>query len=427
MSAVPEMTALHGESARATGAVYLCLLLGRILFSFGATTQRIHDSIVCLARYLQCDVEMLVSYDALLLTVSTGGGTFRTRIDSSRGVAGLNLLGLTRVSEVLRGIPNSKPTPEDLERTLCTLRDTPSVHGLLSRVFAAGCAGAGFCIANGGDPLSWVCSFLVAGFIFAIRQPLAGRNFNVHLTLFAVALLGSLLACLLAQVTQTVTPAIALIAPVLFLVPGVPMINGGIDIVRNHVTIGIARVGYTLAVLVALCLGVGLSVLLLPSPTTPQFALPEAWEIVLVSIAGALAAGALACLNNGSFPQMGLCALGGLAGRLVRALMTLSGLDVITASLIAVLCSTLFVGSLAERLRWPAVVLSVMAALPMVPGYFAIGGLHSLLAFAAAKTPDPAQLAAAIQALTRALFISVALVVGVIGPVVLLQRERQRV
>ncbi len=427
MSAVPVMTARHGESGRATGAVYLCLLLGRILLNFGATTQRNHDSIVCLARYLRCDVEMLVSYDALLLTVSDGPATFRTRIDSSREVSGLNLLGLARISQVLRDLPRSKPSPEELEREFCTVRDKAPVHGVGSRALAAGCAGAGFCIVNGGDPSSWLCSFLVTAFIFAIRRPLAARNFNAHLTFFAIALGGSLLAGLLARVTQTATPAIALIAPVLFLVPGVPLINGGIDIVRNHVTIGIARVGYTLAVLVALSVGVGLSIRLLPSPTTPQFSLPQAWEVVLVSIAGALAAGALACLNNGSFPHMALCALGGLAGRLVRALLTLGGVDLITASLVAVLCSTLLVGGLAERLRWPAVVLSVMAALPMVPGYFAIGGLHSVLAFAAAKTPDPAQLAVGAQALARALFISVALVVGVIGPVVVLQHERQRV
>ncbi len=426
MSTKPDPPAQQGESARATGAVYLCLLLGRILFNFGATTQRIHDSIVCLARFLRCDVEMLVSYDALLLTLS-GGGTFRTRIDSSRGVAGLNLIGLARASEVVRGLPRSESSPEELEQVLCTLRDTPPVHGLAPQVLAAGCAGAGFCIVNSGDPLSWLCSFLAAGFIFAIRRPLVARNFNVHVTIFAIALVGSLLAGLLARITQTVTPAIALIAPVLFLVPGVPMINGGIDIVRNHVTIGIARVGYTLAVLGALGLGAGLSVPMLPLGISAPFSLPAAWEIVLVAVAGALAAGALACLNNGSFPHMALCALGGLAGRLIRALMALSGLDVITASLIGVLCSTLLVGIVAERLRWPAVVLCVMAALPMVPGYFAISGLHSLLSFAAAKTADPDQLAVGVQALARALFISVALVVGVIGPVIILQRERQRV
>ena len=84
-------------------------------------------------------------------------------------------------------------------------------------------------------------------------------------------------------------------------------------------------------------------------------------------------------------------------------------------------------GLIAERLRWPAVFAAVMAALPMVPGSFVIAGLHSLLTFAAAQTPDPAQLSVGVQTLARAVFISVALVIGVIGPVIILQRQQERV
>ena len=419
-------TMQHREAVETTDAVHLCLLLGRILFSFGATAQRIQDSVSCLARYLGCKVETLVSYDALLITVNNGEG-FRTRIDSARGVAGLNLLGVTRVSKLLRELSNSEPGAKELEQTLCMIRDAPHSHRVALQALAAGCAGVGFCIVNGGDPASWLCSFVAGAFIFAIRRPLAAWKFNIHLTLFAIALAGSFLAALLARLMQTATPAIALVGPVLFLVPGVPIINGGINVVRNHVTIGIARVGFALAVTVALCLGVGLTASILPMRINSPFSLPGAWDILLVSVAGALAAGALACLNNGDLPLIALCALGGLTGRLVRALLTRGGLDLISASLIAVLCSTLVVGSIAERLRWPSVFAAVMAALPMVPGYFAIAGLHSLLTFAAAHTPDPVQLSVGVQALGRAVFISVALVIGVIGPVIILQRERERV
>jgi uncharacterized membrane protein YjjB (DUF3815 family) len=135
----------------------------------------------------------------------------------------------------------------------------------------------------------------------------------------------------------------------------------------------------------------------------------------------------LACLNNGSLSGIGICAFGGLIGRLVRAIAILAGLDLITASLIGAIVGTLLVGSIAQRLRRLAVVVSVMAALPMVPGYFAIDGLHSLLSFAATEPHDAVQLSAALQALLRALFISVALIVGVIGPVTLLQRNAERI
>ncbi len=425
MTVAPDPS-VQREASAGPYAVNLCLLLGRILFNFGATAQRIQDSIAHLARHLGCNVDMLVSYDALLVSVNDGTTT-RTGIDSARRFAGLNLLGLVRISESLRALPHSQSSPQELEATLSAIRDAPPSHSVAAQAFAAACAGAAFCIVNGGDPISWLCSSVAAACIFAIRRPLNARHFNVHLTFFAIALAGSLLAGLLARVTHTATPEIAVIAPVLFLVPGVPMINGGVDIVFNHVTIGLTRFGFTLAVLVALCLGVGLTLPLLPARINPPFALPDPWGIPLLSVGGALAAGALACLSNGGPALMALCALGGLTGRLVRALTSFSGLDLITASLIGVVCSTLVVSFIANRLRWPAAFASVMAALPMVPGYFAIEGFHSVLSFAAASTADPAQLSVGLQLLSRALFISVALVVGVIGPVAILQRDAERI
>ena len=404
----------------------LCLLLGRTLFNFGATAQRILDSVGFLARRLGCKVDMLVSYDALLITVHDGT-LFRTRIDAAHQFAGFDLLGLARVSAWLRGLQGSQCGARELEAELCAIRDARSGHSVTAQVFAAACAGAAFCVVNGGDPVSWAGSFVAAAGIFALRRSLAARNFNVHLTFFCIALAGSLLAGVLARLTHAATAEIALVAPVLFLVPGAPLINGGIEIVRNHITIGIARVGYALAVLLALCLGTGLAIPMVAPHISPPFSLPAPWGIVLASLAGALAAGALACLNNGSPPLIALCALGGLTGRLVRSLVNLGGLNLIAASLIGALCSTLVVGFIANRFRWPVVVASVMAALPMVPGYYAIVGLHALLSFAATSAADPTQLSDAFHALSRAVFIAVALVVGVVGPVIILERNTPRV
>ena len=113
MTATPDSVAPDKDPVRVAGAIHLCLLLGRMLFHFWATTQRIPDSIACLAHYLGCKVEMLVSYDVLLLTVNDGA-SFRTRIDSSRGVAGLNLFELTRVSKLLLGLPQSQTNPNEI-------------------------------------------------------------------------------------------------------------------------------------------------------------------------------------------------------------------------------------------------------------------------------------------------------------------------
>jgi uncharacterized membrane protein YjjP (DUF1212 family) len=412
------------DTVKVRGTASLCVLLGRTLFNFGATTQRIQDSIEHLAQHLGCKVDMLLSYDALLITVDDGE-TLWTRIDSSHRFAGLNLVGLVKVSQWLRTLPDLPPNPAQLDRELTAIRDQAPTHGIMPLAFAAACAGAAFCIVNLGDPTSWICSAAGSALIFGVRRNLLSYKFNIFVAIFASALAGSVVSGLLGLLLKTGSPVVTLIAPLLFMVPGVPLITGGIDIIRNHVTIGVARIGYALAVLVALCLGVGLTLPILRLHRGPPFMLPPAEQICLLSAAGALGSGALACLNNGGPSVIALCALGGLIARLIRAIATVNGVDVITASLIGVICSTLVVGFIAGRLRWPAIIATVMAALPMIPGYFAIDGLHTTLLFATSSAPDPAQLIIGFQSLWRALFISVALVVGVIGPMAALQRNKE--
>jgi uncharacterized membrane protein YjjP (DUF1212 family) len=136
MTAAPDTAAPRRRSVETADAVRLALLLGRIVFSFGATAQRIQDSIACLARYLDCSVETLASYDALLITVNDREG-FRTRLDSARGVAGLNLRGVTRVSKLLRELSHARPAANELEHTLCAIRDAPHSHRVALQAFAA--------------------------------------------------------------------------------------------------------------------------------------------------------------------------------------------------------------------------------------------------------------------------------------------------
>jgi uncharacterized membrane protein YjjP (DUF1212 family) len=57
------------------------------------------------------------------------------------------------------------------------------------------------------------------------------------------------------------TPDIALGTSVLYLVPGVPLINGVIDVIEGHVLAGVSRL--INAALLIICLSIGLSLTLL--------------------------------------------------------------------------------------------------------------------------------------------------------------------
>lgn len=126
-------------------------------------------------------------------------------------------------------------------------------------LLTVGLANASFCRLFGGDwtAMSIVFTSTLVG--FAAKQRMQAHGLNHFLTFIISSFLASLCASIALRFDCTSETALA--TSVLFLVPGVPLINGVIDIVEGHVLIGCSRlIG---ALLLILCIAVGLSVTLL--------------------------------------------------------------------------------------------------------------------------------------------------------------------
>jgi uncharacterized membrane protein YjjP (DUF1212 family) len=118
-----------------------------------------------------------------------------------------------------------------------------------------GLANAAFCRLFGG---SWaaagvVCLATLAGFF--TRQQMQRRKIN-HFIVFTVS---AFVASMCASVTLAfdATAEIAIAISVLYLIPGVPLINGVIDIVEGHTVTGCSRL--IQAFLLVICIAAGLS------------------------------------------------------------------------------------------------------------------------------------------------------------------------
>ena len=104
----------------------------------------------------------------------------------------------------------------------------------LCTLFLVAFANASFCALFGGDWTSRGIVFLATLVGFCLRQQMQRRHIN-HYIVFEIALATS----------------------VLYLVPGVPLLNGVIDIVEGYVNTGCSRL--IQALLLVLCIAVGLS------------------------------------------------------------------------------------------------------------------------------------------------------------------------
>jgi uncharacterized membrane protein YjjP (DUF1212 family) len=122
-----------------------------------------------------------------------------------------------------------------------------------------GLANASFCRLFGGDWSAVGIVFIATLAGFFVRQQMQRRHIN-HFIVFTVS---AFVASMCASTTLLfhTTAEIAIATSVLFLIPGVPLINGVIDIVEGHTLTGASRLMH--AFLLIICIAVGLSLPLL--------------------------------------------------------------------------------------------------------------------------------------------------------------------
>jgi len=132
--------------------------------------------------------------------------------------------------------------------------NAPSIHPLFVLILAS-FANASFCRLFGGD---W-CS---TGIIFTstlaglfLKQRMSSTSLNHYVVFILSAFVASL--CASTSLIFDTTSDIALATSVLYLVPGVPLINGVIDVVEGHTLTGFSRL--TQAALLIVCIAIGLS------------------------------------------------------------------------------------------------------------------------------------------------------------------------
>jgi uncharacterized membrane protein YjjP (DUF1212 family) len=76
------------NTAQVDEIAHLALQVGRLLLLNGADTEQVEDAIERFAAAFGCEVNLMVSYEALLATI-VAGEHFRTNLHFSRVMAGL--------------------------------------------------------------------------------------------------------------------------------------------------------------------------------------------------------------------------------------------------------------------------------------------------------------------------------------------------
>ena len=155
---------------------------------------------------------------------------------------------------------DNHPSLDELEERFQKILNTPPMNRWLV-LYLISQANMAFCLLFGGDLVSGLFVFLGTFCGFLLRQELNRRHVYHYLTVVLSAFVASFVVGLGAKFGYEEFPKIALSASVLYLIPGVPFINGMMDILDGYILNGISRL--LTAVMIVVSITVGLSVTLM--------------------------------------------------------------------------------------------------------------------------------------------------------------------
>lgn len=260
----------------------------------------------------------------------------------------------------------------------------------------------------GGDWAAFLICQLAGSLGMALRIWLGRRHTNAFLTAFLAAFASGLVGGWLAGFSQT--PQMCLIAPAMVIVPGVPLVNSVLDLVRNHISLGLARMTQGAVTLIAISLGLAMA----SWATAAEFPVnltTSTPPLAQVAFFAALSAMGYAALFNVPGSMVWGCLVCGCLSFTTRVLLLGQGVSLPLATFLAALAVSILSLSLARLWNAPPAVFAYPGIVAMVPGAFAFRAVSGLLQWVGAGPNTPVEVALA----TGSLIANVLVLVGAIA------------
>ncbi|MDG2953869.1 threonine/serine exporter family protein [Bisgaard Taxon 10/6] len=231
----------------------LCVQVAALQLQHGLESAQVVQMTMRLGLALGVDsVECALTPDAVIITTLLNGHcltTTRRVLDK-----GLNMQVITEVQRIIitaeHRIYNINMVKEKLNRI------KPLRYNRWLVVFMIGLSCACFAHLAGGDWTIFAITFAASALAMFIRQEFAKRHFNPLIVFAVTAFVASLISGLALKFDLGNNPQIALASSVLLLVPGFPLVNSIADILKGHISMGLARWSLATVLTFGACMGI---------------------------------------------------------------------------------------------------------------------------------------------------------------------------
>jgi uncharacterized membrane protein YjjP (DUF1212 family) len=399
-------------------AAHCALQFGRILLLNGGDTGQVQLAVRRLASACGFEAHLLVTYEALLVTF-VGRDSFRTKIGSRIAAMNVGMSTLVAAYDALKGLESGATGLAEAQATLDRLEHAPPAYGRFLIAAALGLTAASLSRLFGGDWAAFGVCWVAVTLATLLRQDLGRRGLSPVLVALVIAGISGLLGGIGARLLGSATPALCLVAPGMVIVPGVPLINGVQDMIRNHASTGMARIGFAFFVIAAIGLGLEAASWLsgVPLPLdAPSRAVPLAEDAVF----SALAALGFVFLFSVPLRFAWACVVCGLCSHTIRSICMHAGLDIVVGTLIGALVTGGLATVFARRLHAPAATFAFPGVLAMIPGVYGFRTVTGALQIVGAgAVPPPALVDATVGLGVTVMLMTAAITIGIAAPLAL--------
>lgn len=232
----------------------LLLDVATAMMAAGSHTSRVVKSVLRMAQSFGYEVYITITQKNMTMMARKESDVESITLVRSIKHPSINFNTVSELSALSWHIHDEDITIDQARAHYDEIMARPRISRWVVLILVA-CANASFCQLFGGDMIGCGLVFVATLVAFFIRQELMARKFNHPLIFVVSAMVSSMITGLGLEFDWGTTPEIAIATSVLFLIPGVPLINALMDILEGHVLNGIARFVNATILIVSIAIG----------------------------------------------------------------------------------------------------------------------------------------------------------------------------
>ncbi|WP_062269663.1 threonine/serine ThrE exporter family protein [Endozoicomonas arenosclerae] len=241
----------------------LLLDIAALLMSSGAHTERVNRNVRRIAHALGYNIELFFSFAGITLTLSDQKSPHLQHTAFRRvSTYAVNMSVVSAISRMSWKVSVENWPLESIAREVERIRSIPHYPRVVLLVMIT-LAGMAFCRLAGGEIPAMLLAGAATAIGFTARNIMLGSGYNLALSIAAASFIASAISGLGLVFHWGEAPEIAVATSVLFLIPGVPMINSIIDLMHGHIIVGQARAMQGMVIAFAIAMGLVISSALL--------------------------------------------------------------------------------------------------------------------------------------------------------------------